>query len=88
MLGLYTAKVFALRYFGLLILTGRFVDTLKTAETEIKAVNADCSTRLLTLDLGSIYTVRVAVEEVNECQIFKSFNVLINIAGIMPYSRR
>jgi NAD(P)-dependent dehydrogenase (short-subunit alcohol dehydrogenase family) len=82
-LGLYTAKALAAHSPALIILAGRSTDTLTAAEVELKSVSPSCPTKLLTLDLNSLRTVRAAAEEVNAWSDVPKIDILINNAGIM-----
>ncbi|KAF2267899.1 NAD(P)-binding protein [Lojkania enalia] len=81
-LGLYTAKVLAAHSPALIILAARSAATLSAAQAEVAEV-AKVPTKLLTLDLGSIRTVRAAAAEVNSWDDVPKIDVLINNAGIM-----
>ncbi|ORX97244.1 putative short-chain dehydrogenase [Clohesyomyces aquaticus] len=82
-IGLAAACAFAPHSPGLLILAGRSPATLSAAAAEIAKLAPTCPTKILTLDLSSLATARVAATEFNSWIDVPSLDILINNAGIM-----
>ncbi|KAF2473160.1 short-chain dehydrogenase [Lindgomyces ingoldianus] len=82
-IGLTTACALAPHSPALLILATRSQSNLTAAQTEIAKVAPTCPTKLLTLDLSSIRTVRTAAAELNSWTGVPKIDILINNAAIM-----
>jgi NAD(P)-dependent dehydrogenase (short-subunit alcohol dehydrogenase family) len=86
-LGAETARAIATQNPALIILAGRNKASIEETEQEIKAQIPNVQTRLLTLDLASLSSVRKAAEEINSYA--ERVDVLINNAATMagPYEK-
>ncbi|KAF9772177.1 hypothetical protein IL306_010124 [Fusarium sp. DS 682] len=67
----------------LAILAGRSVSKLQQTADSLAAKYPNLKTKLLTIDLGSLRSVRSAAEEVNGWTDVPKIDVLVNNAGIM-----
>ncbi|KAF4457058.1 hypothetical protein F53441_973 [Fusarium austroafricanum] len=67
----------------LIILAGRSTSKLQQTADALAQKNPSLKTRLLTIDLGSLRSVREAAEEVNRWTDVPKIDVLVNNAGIM-----
>ncbi|SPJ72826.1 related to oxidoreductase [Fusarium torulosum] len=67
----------------LAILAGRSIDKLQQTADHLAAKFPNLKTRLLTLDLSSLKSVRSAAEQVNDWADVPNIDVLVNNAGIM-----
>ncbi|KAF4337573.1 oxidoreductase [Fusarium beomiforme] len=67
----------------LAILAGRSVSKLQKTADNLAAKYPNLKTKLLTIDLGSLRSVRTAAEEVNGWTDVPHIDVLVNNAGIM-----
>ena len=81
-LGTHFAKAIAVAQPGLLILTGRDSKKPQQIADEINKVNHNVKTRVLTLDLGSLKSVRNAAAEVMGWEDVPVIDVVVNNAGI------
>ncbi|KAF4956838.1 hypothetical protein FGADI_3527 [Fusarium gaditjirri] len=68
---------------GLAILAGRSVSKLQQTADSLAAKYPNLEMKLLTIDLGSLRSVRAAAEEVNGWSDVPKIDVLVNNAGIM-----
>ncbi|KAF5645216.1 oxidoreductase [Fusarium sp. NRRL 25303] len=68
---------------GLAILAGRSFSKLQQTADNLAAKYPDLKMRLLTIDLGSLRSVRAAAKQVNEWSDVPKIDVLVNNAGIM-----
>ncbi|KAF4972220.1 hypothetical protein FSARC_1172 [Fusarium sarcochroum] len=67
----------------LVILAGRSISKLQQTADDLAAKYPNLNKRLLTLDLGSLKSVRAAAKEVNGWNDVPKIDVLVNNAGIM-----
>lgn len=80
-LGAEAARVIALHRPALIILAGRSVAKGKQTEQSLHEQSPHINTRLLSLDLGNLQSVKDAAAEVN--LYGETIDILINNAGIM-----
>ncbi|KAG0651133.1 Translocon at the inner envelope membrane of chloroplasts 32 [Hyphodiscus hymeniophilus] len=84
-LGAEAARVIALHRPALIILAGRSLAKAKQTEHLLSEQSPGINTRVLSLDLGSLQSVKEAAAEVNSYS--ESIDVLINNAGVMAIPR-
>ncbi|RGP81501.1 oxidoreductase [Fusarium longipes] len=65
------------------ILAGRNINKLQQTADDLASKHPNLKTKLLTLDLSSLASVRAAAEEVNGWSDVSEIDVLVNNAGIM-----
>ncbi|KAJ4053310.1 hypothetical protein NW758_003110 [Fusarium oxysporum] len=82
-LGALFVEAIAIAEPGLAILAGRSVSKLQQTADNLAAKYPNLKTKLLTIDLGSLHSVRAAAEEVNGWSDVPKIDVLVNNAGIM-----
>ncbi|KAF5626691.1 oxidoreductase [Fusarium tjaetaba] len=82
-LGALFVEAIAVAEPGLVILAGRSVSKLQQTVDNLAAKYPNLKTKLLTIDLGSLRSVRAAAEEVNGWSDVPKVDVLVNNAGIM-----
>jgi NAD(P)-dependent dehydrogenase (short-subunit alcohol dehydrogenase family) len=82
-LGALFVEAIAVAEPGLVILAGRSIGKLQQTADHLAAKFPNLKTRLLTLDLSSLKSVRSAAEEVHAWTDVPNIDVLVNNAGIM-----